>query len=70
MTDLSHLATHQQLAALRVARGIKIADLARAAEMPASTISNYLQGRHDLSAKKLARLAEALGYKLALVPTP
>lgn len=58
----------QQLRARREALGLTQAELAHLLDTEQSCISGYESGRHGISSRKLARVADALGCDVRLVP--
>ena len=51
-------------------RGLRQAELARRAGVPRSVLNVYERGRREPGADVLARILDAAGWQLRLVPTP
>ncbi|MDP4013587.1 MAG: helix-turn-helix transcriptional regulator [Candidatus Nanopelagicales bacterium] len=56
------------IAEMRIAAGLSQAELARRSGIPRTVINAYERGRREPGATALARLAEACGQRLTVVP--
>jgi DNA-binding XRE family transcriptional regulator len=57
-----------QLARLRIAQGLSQSELAKLADTNQASISGLESGKRDVRLSTLARVVEALGYRLCFEP--